>query len=86
LVTLLLQPHEDLPDVLILDEPELDLHPYAINVIGDLIRSVAQVVQVIVAPQSTLLTDCFESEEIVVVGRDGRASSFKRLEEEPLTE
>ena len=86
LVTLLLQPHEDLPDVLILDEPELGLHPYAINVIGDLIRSVAQTVQVIVATQSTLLIDCFEPHEIVVVERDGRASSFKRLEEEPLTE
>ncbi|KKZ12133.1 MAG: chromosome segregation protein SMC [Candidatus Synechococcus spongiarum SP3] len=86
LVTLLLQPHEDLPDVLILDEPELGLHPYAINVTGELIRSVAQTVQVIVATQSTLLIDCFEPEEIVVVERHGRGSSFKRLEEEPLTE
>ena len=86
LVTLLLQPHEDLPDVLILDEPELGLHPYAINVIGDLVRSVAQIVQVIVATQSTLLVDCFEPEEIVVVERHGRTSSFKRLEEEPLSE
>lgn len=86
LVTLLLQPHEDLPDVLILDEPELGLHPYAIHVIGDLIRAAAQTVQVIVATQSTLLIDCFEPHEIVVVERDGRASSFKHLEEEPLTE
>ena len=86
LVTLLLQPQDDLPDVLILDEPELGLHPYAINVVGDLIRSVAQTVQVIVATQSTLLIDCFEPHEIVVVERNGRASSFKRLEEEPLTE
>ena len=86
LVTLLLQPPEDLPDVLILDEPELGLHPYAINLVGDLIRSVAQTVQVIVATQSTLLIDCFKPEEIVVVERDGRASSFKRLAEEPLTE
>ena len=86
LVTLLLQPHEDLPDVLILDEPELGLHPYAINVIGDLIRAASRTVQVIVATQSTLLIDCFEPHEIVVVERNGRASSFKRLEEEPLTE
>ena len=86
LVTLLLQPHENLPDVLILDEPELGLHPYAINVIGDLIRAVAQTVQVIIATQSTLLIDCFEPHEVVVVERNDRASSFKRLEEEPLTE
>ena len=37
LVTLLLQPDKTLPDLLILDEPELGLHPYAINVIGGLI-------------------------------------------------
>ncbi len=49
LVTLLLQPQEDLPDVLILDEPELGLHPYAINMVGDLIRAVFKTVQVIIA-------------------------------------
>ena len=38
LVTLLLQPPDSLPDVLILDEPELGLHPYAINIIGSLIN------------------------------------------------
>lgn len=86
LVTLLLQPHEDLPDVLILDEPELGLHPYAINVVADLIRSASQTVQVIVATQSTLLIDCFEPDAVVVVERDGRRSSFKRLEAELLSE
>lgn len=86
LVTLLLQPRQDLPDVLILDEPELGLHPYAINVVGDLIQAVSHTVQVIVATQSTLLIDCFEPHEIVVVERHGRTSSFKRLEAELLTE
>ena len=78
LVTLLLQPQEDLPDVLILDEPELGLHPYAINVVGDLIRATSQSVQVIVATQSSLLIDCFEPHQIVVVEREGRESSFRR--------
>ena len=85
LVTLLLQPRQDLPDVLILDEPELGLHPYAINIVGDLIRAASRIVQVIVATQSTLLIDCFEPDEIVVVERQGRTSSFKRLEAERLT-
>ena len=86
LVTLLLQPQEDLPDVLILDEPELGLHPYAINVLGDLICAASQTVQVIVATQSSLLIDCFEPHQIVVVERDGRESSFTRPDPDTLRE
>ena len=84
LVTLLLQPEQDLPDVLILDEPELGLHPYAINVISGLIRAVATRIQVIVATQSMPLVDCFEPTDIVVVEREGRSSTFRRLEAEAL--
>ena len=81
LVTLLLQPEETLPDILILDEPELGLHPYAINVIGGLIRAVSEKVQVIIATQSTALVDCFELRDIVVVEREKRESVFRRQED-----
>ena len=84
LITLLLQPPDSLPDVLILDEPELGLHPYAINIIGSLINSVSNRCQVILATQSPLLVDCFEPEEIIVVERNDRESSFKRLVEADL--
>ena len=77
LVTLLLQPERDLPDVLILDEPELGLHPYAINIVGGLIRAASTKIQVIVATQSTALVDCFEPEDIVIVEREGRSSTFR---------
>ena len=80
LVTLLLQPEETLPDLLILDEPELGLHPYAINVIGGLIRAVSEKAQVIIATQSTAFLDCFELDDIVVVEREGRESVFRRQE------
>ena len=86
LVTLLLQPEQDLPDVLILDEPELGLHPYAINIIGGLIRAVATKIQVIVATQSMPLVDCFEPEDIVIVERKGRSSAFRQLDAEALGE
>lgn len=79
LVALLLQPKSDLPSVLILDEPELGLHPYAINVLGGLIQSVSTHVQVILATQSVALLDCFEPDDIVVVDRRGRESTFTRL-------
>ena len=86
LVTLLLQPDYALPDVLILDEPELGLHPYAVNIIGGLIRAASESTQVIVATQSTALVDCFEPGDIVVVERDGRSSTFAHLEAESLSE
>ncbi len=78
LVALLLQPEEDLPAVLLLDEPELGLHPYAINILGGLLRSASRHCQVVVATQSAALVDCFEPEDIVVVDRRGQESSFMR--------
>lgn len=80
LVSLLLQPERDFPGVLILDEPELGLHPFAINVIGGLIRSAATKTQVVVATQSTALIDCFEPEDIVVVERTAQGTELKRLD------
>lgn len=81
-----MQPERDLPDVLILDGPELGLHPYAINIVGGLIRAASPKVQVIVATQSTALVDCFEPEDIVVVERTGRSSTFRQLDAEALEE
>ena len=86
LVTLLLQPTEDLPDVLILDEPELGQHPSAINVIGELTAAAATKIQVIAATQSVALVDCFDPEDIVVVERPDRGSTFRRLDPDALTE
>lgn len=86
LVTLLLQPEQDLPDVLILDEPELGLHPYAINIVGGLIRAASEKIQIIVATQSLPFVDCFEPEDVVIVERKNRKSTFKRLDAESLIE
>jgi predicted ATPase len=71
---------------LILDEPELGLHPYAINIIGGLIGSASQHRQVILATQSPLLIDCFEPSDIIVVERKGRESIFSRLDESGLND
>lgn len=84
LVTLLQQPEFDLPDVLILDEPELGLHPYAIEVLAALIRAASQHAQVILATQSVSLIDRFTPEDIVVVDRTGRESAFRRYTEAEL--
>jgi predicted ATPase len=78
LVALLQQPERDFPHVLLLDEPELGLHPYAIEVLAGLIQSASKHVQVIVATQSASLIDRFEPEDIVVVDRVDGSSSFRR--------
>jgi predicted ATPase len=80
LVALLEQPTIDLPKVLILDEPELGLHPFAIEIIADLIKSTARHVQVVVATQSVALIDRFEPEDIVVTDRTAESSTYRRLE------
>jgi predicted ATPase len=79
LLSLLLQPQHNLPDVLILDEPELGLHPFAINVVAGLLKSVALHKQVMIATQSTTLLNAFDAEDVVVVDRPNRESTFKRL-------
>ena len=84
LVALLQQPSNDLPDLLILDEPELGLHPHAITTIASLIRSVAMERQVILATQSVTFVNEFAPEEIVVVDRRNRESLFQRLDPKDL--
>jgi hypothetical protein len=92
LVTLLGQPEKDLPSILILDEPELGLHPYGISLIGAMIKSASKYVQVIIATKSVTLVDQFAPEDIVVVerpmrspaGGGGRASTMRRLDPAPL--
>lgn len=82
LVTLLNLPLEMLPDVLLLDEPELGLHPAAVGLIGDMIKSLAEDRQVIAATQSPLLVDEFDLDEIGVLElRDGR-TQVRRFDRE----
>ena len=84
LTTLLLQPAKLRPSVLLLDEPELGLHPYAITVLCSLVRSVSAETQVILATQSPFLVDHFEPEDVIVADRVEGRSEFKRLSAEEL--
>ncbi len=65
LVTLLLQPEHELPPVLILDEPELGLHPYAIGILAGLLEGASANCQAIVATQSLELISHFSPEDII---------------------
>ena len=82
LVTLLNLPPEMLPSVVLLDEPELGLHPAAISLIGGMIRSLAKERQVVVATQSPLLVDAVELDQIVVLDLKDGATMLRRLDPE----
>lgn len=82
LATLLLQPKP--PTTILLDEPELGLHPFAITVLSDLLRSAAQRTQVIASTQSVTLVNQFAPEDLLVVDREGSESKFRRLGEEEI--
>lgn len=83
LATALLQP--DPPSTIIIDEPELGLHPAAITILAELIQSASIRTQVIVATQSPALIDQFAIEDVIIVNREKGASTFQRLEEKDLS-
>lgn len=70
LTTLLLQPEETMPFVIIIDEPELGLHPYAIDQLNEMIKDASRHAQIIVATQSTAIIDGFSADEVTVIERD----------------
>ena len=82
LITLLLQPH--LPELIVIDEPELGLHPYAISILVALLKSVSRKTQIIVSTQSVTLVDQLDPEHLIVVDRLDDQSIFKRIKEAEL--
>jgi predicted ATPase len=84
LATLLLQPFRLMSDTILIDEPELGLHPYALAVLADLIKRAAEKKQLIISTQSVELINHFSANDIIVVDRVNDASTFKRLDEELL--
>lgn len=86
LATLLLQPFELMNDTILIDEPELGLHPYALAVLADLIKRASEKKQLIISTQSVELINHFSANDIIVVDRVNDASTFKRLKESELTD
>ena len=84
LATLLLQPTERMPTTILLDEPELGLHPAAIQILANLLQSAATRTQVIVSTQSVTLINQLQPDSIIVVNRDDEQSSFRRLDKNEL--
>ncbi|WP_295529024.1 AAA family ATPase [uncultured Pseudacidovorax sp.] len=84
LTTLLLQPSHLLPDTILIDEPELGLHPFAINLLADMMKELAQTKQLIVSTQSVELLNAMEPKDVVVAQRVDGATTLERLDVEEL--
>jgi predicted ATPase len=84
LVALLMQPENELPDLIIVEEPELGLHPYALKLVAALFKKASHHTQVLISTQSSSFLDNFDPEDVVVVGRVGNESLFERQTAEKL--
>ena len=85
LAALLLQPKELRPTVVVLEEPELGLHPFAISALASMLRVASRETQVVLATQSPVLLDHFEPEDILVADRQEGQTKITRLKEEKLS-
>lgn len=84
LTTLLMQPEP--PAVIIIDEPELGLHPFAIGKLAGMIQAASSKSQIIAATQSPGLISNFTPEDIIVIDKseEEKQTVFNRLNSESL--
>jgi predicted ATPase len=84
LATLFLQPESFRPSTIVLDEPELGLHPAALNVLAEIIKSISKTNQVICSTQSVAFANQFEPEDFIVVDQKNGVSTFDRPDRKAL--
>lgn len=85
LVTLFMQPSKLRPRIVLLDEPELGLHPVAISLLADMVKKASTDSQVVLSTQSAIFLDHFEPDEILVSERTKGQTAFHRIEAEAMS-
>lgn len=85
LATLLLAPRKIQPDVIVIDEPELGLHPLAIRILANMIKQAADNLQILVATQSPLFLDFFDANDVLVFEAPNEITTVKRLNQDELS-
>lgn len=86
LTTLLLQPSQMQPDLMLIDEPELGLHPYALSLLAEMLRQASDARQLVISTQSADLVNELTPDDIVVVDRKDGESRFQKLDADHLKE
>lgn len=85
LATLLLAPRKIQPDVIVIDEPELGLHPFAIRILANMIKQAAENLQILVATQSPSFLDFFDANDVLVFEAPNEITTVKRLNQDELS-
>lgn len=85
MATLFLQPYELRPKSIVLDEPELGLHPAALEVLAEIVKSISKENQVVCSTQSITFANQFDAKDFIVVDQNNGASEFKRTDEKILS-
>lgn len=80
LATLLYLPPEMLPGVVLLDEPELGLHPAAVELVGHMIKRAGRDRQVLVATQEPWVVDVFGLEQLAVLDLEDGWTTCRRFD------
>ncbi len=86
LAVLFLQPPELLPPVIFVDEPELGLHPQAVDILASMVKKATAHTQVVMATQSPRLLDSFDYSDIIVAEKDKETGCtvFERLDKDEI--
>lgn len=84
MAVLFLQPERFRPSTIVLDEPELGLHPAALNVLAEIVKTASKKNQVICSTQSVAFANQFDPEDFIVVDQENGVSTFKRLDRKAL--
>ena len=85
LATLLLAPRKIQPNVIVIDEPELGLHPLAIRILTNMLKQAAENVQILVTTQSPLFLDFFDANDVLVFEAPDESTKVKRLNRDELS-
>ncbi len=84
MATLFLQPEQYRPSTIVLDEPELGLHPAALDVLADIVKSISKTNQVICSTQSVTFANLFAPDNFIVVDQEKGVSTFTQLDAKEL--
>ena len=86
LTTVLMQPEDLQPETILIDEPELGLHPFAIRLLASMMRSTSKARQIIVSTQSTELLNEFSAGDVIVADRAQGWTHLHRLDTQALAD